>query len=65
MDKNTFVEHFVRGHSVGMGRRTRRHYVEERLPNEMRFRVRLNSPYDGNPLHPDEDYVRSPEQVVG
>src|SRR5689334_19118076 len=29
-------------------------YVEETLPDELRFRVRLNSSYDGNPLVRDE-----------
>lgn len=31
-----------------------RRYLEEELPDEMRFRLRLNSSYDGNPLHEDE-----------
>jgi hypothetical protein len=31
-----------------------RRYVEETLPDELRFRVRLNSSYDGNPLVKDE-----------
>ena len=31
-----------------------RTFVEETLPDAIRFRVRLNSSYDGNPLHVDE-----------
>ena len=29
-------------------------WIEERLPEPLRFRVRLNQSYDGNPLHVDE-----------
>ena len=31
-----------------------REFVEEHLPDAVRFRVELNSSYDGNPLHADE-----------
>lgn len=31
-----------------------RRFVEEELPDAVRFRVRLNSSYDGHPLHADE-----------
>jgi hypothetical protein len=31
-----------------------REFVEEHLPAAVRFRVELNSSYDGNPLHTDE-----------
>lgn len=29
-------------------------FVQERLPESVRFRIELNASYDGNPLHPDE-----------
>ena len=52
MDKHTFAEHFVR--AVTIARDGASNYVEEHLPDQLRFRVVLNSSYDGNPLHVDE-----------
>jgi hypothetical protein len=52
MDRELFAE---RLHDAAVAARDfARRYAEETLPDELRFRVRLNSSYDGNPLVKDE-----------
>ncbi len=52
MDRELFAR---RLHDAAVAARDfARRYVEETLPDELRFRVRLNSSYDGNPLVGDE-----------
>ncbi len=52
MDRETFAARF-REAAVAC-RSFASQYLEEELPPAMRFRLRLNSSYDGNPLHADE-----------
>jgi hypothetical protein len=49
MQRETFANrlHAATRAAVGIARE----YIEETLPDEVLFRVRLNSSYDGNPLH--------------
>lgn len=63
MDRETFAEHFRRA-SVA-ARDFARNYIEEELPDDMRFRLRLNCSYDVNAtdedtLYPDDS---SPERA--
>jgi hypothetical protein len=51
MDRNTFANHFLE--SATVARDCAGRYLEEALPAELRFRVRLNSSYDHN-LNSDE-----------
>lgn len=52
MDCELFAE---RLHDAAVAARNfARRYVEDTLPDDLRFRVRLNSSYDGNPLVRDE-----------
>lgn len=52
MDRITFASRLADAaqHAVEFARE----HVHEHLPDDVRFRVALNSSYDGNPLHPDE-----------
>jgi len=52
MDHTTFAERF-RG-AAQKARGFAQSFLEESLPAELRFRVRLNASYDANPLHPAE-----------
>jgi hypothetical protein len=53
MQRHAFVENF-RAAALA-ARDFARKFIEEALPDEMLFRVRLNSSYDRNPLRPDEE----------
>lgn len=52
MDRITFAARLAAAarHAVEFAR----DHVQEHLPDDVRFRVELNSSYDGNPLHADE-----------
>jgi hypothetical protein len=52
MQRHAFLENF-RAAALA-ARDFARKFIEEALPEEMLFRVRLNSSYDGNPLVADE-----------
>ena len=52
MDRETFARRFHEAATAS--RECALRFVEERLPQDIRFRLRLNSSYDGNPLHADE-----------
>jgi hypothetical protein len=52
MDRDTFTARFHR--ASAQARDFARGFVVEPLPDALRFRVRLNSSYDGNPLVGDE-----------
>jgi hypothetical protein len=52
MERDDFERRFREATEVAL--RAARTLVIEALPDEVRFRVRLNASYDGNPLHPDE-----------
>jgi hypothetical protein len=52
VDRETFAARFREAASTC--RTFASQYLEEELPPAMRFRLRLNSSYDGNPLHADE-----------
>jgi hypothetical protein len=52
VDRETFARRF---HAAAADTREfARQFLEEELPETLRFRLRLNSSYDGNPLHSDE-----------
>ena len=52
MDRDTFTARFTAASAVA--RDYAREFVREPLPDALRYRVRLNSSYDGNPLVGDE-----------
>ena len=52
MERHVFAQRLV--DAATLAREFARNYIEEQLPDAMRFHVRLNSSYDGNPLHADE-----------
>ena len=52
MDMDTFREHFYL--SAKFAREFAQKFLMEQLPEKLLFRLNLNSSYDGNPLHPDE-----------
>jgi len=52
MDRETFGARFRE--AAAACRDVALQFVEEALPRALRFRLRLNSSYDGNPLHADE-----------
>lgn len=52
MDRATFADRFRR--AAQRARDFAQSFLEESLPAELRFRVRLNASYDGNPLHAGE-----------
>lgn len=52
MDRNQFAQRFAA--AATQARSFAQSLVLESLPESLRFRVLLNSSYDGNPLHPDE-----------
>lgn len=52
MDRTTFAANFDR--AAAQARDCARSYIKEALPDALRFRLRLNASYDGNPLHEDE-----------
>src|SRR5262245_6460201 len=52
MDRGAFAQRFEE--AAAACREFAQEFVEERLPSEIRFRLRLNSSYDANQLHADE-----------
>jgi hypothetical protein len=52
VDRETFAARFR--DAAAASRSFASQYLEEELPPALRFRLRLNSSYDGNPLHADE-----------
>jgi hypothetical protein len=52
VDKELFAKRL--NDAAAAARDYARKFVEERLPDDLRFRVRLNSSYDGNPRVGDE-----------
>ena len=52
MNRETFSRHLW--DAAVHARDLAREYILEPLPDDLVFRVRLNSSYDGNPLHEDE-----------
>jgi hypothetical protein len=52
VDRDVFAERLARAARRAV--EFAREFVENSLPDAIRFRVRLNSSYDANPLHPDE-----------
>jgi hypothetical protein len=52
VDREIFARRFHE--AAARSREFAQSYLEEELPAQLRFRVRLNSSYDGNPLRADE-----------
>ncbi len=52
MDRQTFAERFR--HAARRARDFAQTFLAEKLPSELRFRLKLNASYDGNPLHAGE-----------
>jgi len=52
MEKSQFAERFADASRAAI--EFARRFVEETLPDVIRYHVTLNSSYDGNPLHPGE-----------
>jgi hypothetical protein len=68
MDRAVFAERLAQAAQRALD--FARTMVEETLPEAIRFRVKLNSSYDGNPLHagervyPDDHQVHAPEALA-